>query len=310
MGRVKLILILCFLNLFGSDMSNLSNLFKSIGNETFYESINYSSDLKLQSSYTFDSLLSYTLKNSANVALSKLEVDSSINELNYNKSSFYPEIGISVNTEYSKRFDDEYNSVYIGKDNLASSTAYSNSVSLVLNYDLYTFGSDSLKVKSAKENIQKAKYEKCAYELELSLKLLDAYYGFLEYKTKIEIYEALKKAYETLYVYQKRLNSAGEVNKIELSQSAMMLADTSYELSELYLNANHQLSLINQITGLKIDTVEKLNDFSMDTKSSEFAKFEDTFIAKKFDYELKANKYALEAEKRILLSKSIFICKI
>ncbi|NLK67431.1 MAG: TolC family protein [Campylobacteraceae bacterium] len=295
---IKIAIFLFCSCLNASDMSDISHLFRNIGNEKFLNSIDYSANLTTPDNYTFDSLLSHTLKNSANIALSKLEVDSSLNELNYNKSSFYPEIGISANTEYSKRFDDGYNSIYVGKDNLASSTSYSNSVSLVLNYDLYTFGSDSLKVKSSKESIEKAKYEKCAYELETALKLLDAYYKALELKNKIETYEALKKAYETLYVYQKRLSGAGEVSKIELGESAMIVADTSYELNELELNANHSINLINQITGLKIDDVRKLNGFSMDMTNKEFAKFEDTFIAKKFDYELKANEYAKEAEER------------
>lgn len=279
-------------------MSDLSHLLKNKGNEALFNSIDYSYDFKTPNNYTFDSLLIHTLKNSANIALSKLEIDSSLNELNYNKSGFYPEIGISANTEYSKRFDDGYNSIYVGKDNLASATSYSDSASLVLNYDLYTFGSDSLKVKSAKESVEKAKYEKCAYELELSLKLLDAYYNTLEFKNKIETYEALKKAYETLYIYQKRLSGAGEIDKISLGESAMILADTSYELSELKLNANHSLNIINQITGLKIDDIKKLNEFGMDIRNKEFTKFEDTFIAKKFDYELKANEYIKEAEKR------------
>lgn len=279
-------------------MSDLTHLFKTIGNETFYNSIDYSANTVIPNSYTFDLLLSHTLKNSPNLGLSKLEISSAENELNYSKSNFYPEIGISANTEYSKRFDDGYNSVYIGKDNLSSSTSYSNSVSLVLNYDLYTFGADSLKVKSAKENIEKAKFEKCTYELELSLKLLDAYYEALTYKTKIEIYEALKNAYEILYSYQKRLAKAGETDKITLGESAIILADTSYELSELHLNANHSLNIINQITGLKIDDIMKLNEFNTDIKSEEFTKFEDTFIAKKFEYELKANEYNLQSEKR------------
>ncbi|MCZ6168085.1 TolC family protein, partial [Campylobacter ureolyticus] len=82
-----------------------------------------------------------------------------------------------------------YSSLYVGKDNLVSNTSYSNSVSFVINYDLYTFKKDSFKVKAAKENIDASKYKKCMSNYEVSLKLLDNYYEALRYKNQIRYYE-------------------------------------------------------------------------------------------------------------------------
>lgn len=223
---------------------------------------------------------------------------SAINEYDYSKASYYPEIGISANSEYSKRFNDGYSSLYVGKDNLVSNTSYSNSVSFVINYDLYTFGKDSFKVKAAKENIDASKYKRCMSNYEVSLKLLDNYYEALRYKNQIRYYEILKLIYQKLYTYQKRLSSVGEIDKLVLGESAIILADTDYELSSIRLNANNSLNTINQIVGSKIDDISKLEDFNVFNKEFRFIKFEDTFIAKEFDYELKANEYELKANQK------------
>jgi outer membrane protein len=108
--------------------------------DKFIDDNKYNSSNKFKSSYSFNELLNYTLINSPTLNLAKQkDIMSAINEYDYSKASYYPEIGISANSEYSKRFNDGYSSLYVGKDNLVSNTSYSNSVSFVINYDLYTF---------------------------------------------------------------------------------------------------------------------------------------------------------------------------
>jgi len=133
---------------------------------------------------------------------------------------------------------------------------------------------------------------------EVSLKLLDNYYEALRYKNQIRYYEILKLIYQKLYTYQKRLSGVGEIDKLALGESAIILADTDYELSSIRLNANNSLNTINQIVGYKIDDISKLEDFNVFNKEFRFIKFEDTFIAKEFDYELKTNEYELKSEQR------------
>lgn len=260
--------------------------------DKFIDDNKYNSSNKFKSSYSFNELLNYTLINSPTLNLAKQDIMSAINEYDYSKASYYPKIGISANSKYSKRFNDGYSSLYVVKDNLVSNTSYSNSVSFVINYDLYTFKKDSFKVKAAKENIYASKYKKCMSNYEVSLKLLDNYYEALRYKNQIRYYGILKLIYQKLYNYQKRLSSVGEIDKLALGESAIVLADTDYELSSIRLNANNSLNTINQIVGYKIDDISKLEDFNVFNKEFRFIKFEDTFIAKEFDYELKSEKRA------------------
>lgn len=251
-------------------------------------------------SFSFDALLKHTLDNSPSLNLIRLDVQSARNELEYQKASRYPELGINANSEYAKRYGARYNSVQIGDDSLVSQSGYGNSVSLVLRQDIFKFGADELAIEAAEENIKQADLKRCSSYMDGSIKLLELYDEALGYKNKIEIYERLKDAYEMLYIYEKRLSGAGELSKTALADQAIALADTSYELSQLQLNANNALNKIYSLSGVKIPNVFYLSDLGgANSISSDFVPFEDSVIAKGFDHELAANELSMRSQERL-----------
>jgi outer membrane efflux protein len=251
------------------------------------------------SSFSFDALLEHTLANSPSLNLTRLDVQSARNELEYQKASRYPELGINANSEYAKRYGARYNSVQIGDDSLVSQSGYGDSLSLVLRQDIFKFGADELAIEAAEENIKQADLKRCASYMDGSIKLLELYDEALGYKNKIEIYERLKNAYEMLYIYEKRLSGAGELSKTALADQAIALADTSYELSQLELNANNALNKIYSLSGVKIPNVFYLSDLGGASSGSEFVPFEDSVIAKGFDHELAANELSMRSQERL-----------
>ena len=252
------------------------------------------------SSFSFDALLEHTLANSPSLNLTRLDVQSARNELEYQKASRYPELGINANSEYAKRYGARYNSVQIGDDSLVSQSGYGDSVSLVLRQDIFKFGADELAIEAAEENIKQADLKRCSSYMDSSIKLLELYDEALGYKNKIEIYERLKDAYEMLYIYEKRLSGAGELSKTALADQAIALADTSYELSQLQLNANNALNKIYSLSGVKIPNVFYLSDLGgANSINSEFVPFEDSVIAKGFDHELAANELSMRSQERL-----------
>ena len=253
------------------------------------------------SSFSFDALLKHTLANSPSLNLTRLDVQSARNELEYQKASRYPELGINANSEYAKRYGARYNSVQIGDDSLVSQSGYGDSVSLVLRQDIFKFGADELAIEAAEENIKQADLKRCSSYMDGSIKLLELYDEALGYKNRIEIYERLKDAYEMLYIYEKRLSGAGELSKTVLADQAIALADTSYELSQLQLNANNALNKIYSLSGVKIPNVFYLSDLGGANNSSgiEFVPFEDSVIAKGFDHELAANELSMKSMERL-----------
>ncbi|WP_298082679.1 TolC family protein [uncultured Campylobacter sp.] len=252
------------------------------------------------SSFSFDALLEHTLANSPSLNLTRLDVQSARNELEYQKASRYPELGINANSEYAKRYGARYNSVQIGDDSLVSQSGYGDSVSLVLRQDIFKFGADELAIEAAEENIKQADLKRCSSYMDSSIKLLELYDEALGYKNRIEIYERLKDAYEMLYIYEKRLSGAGELSKTALADQAIALADTSYELSQLELNANNVLNKIYSLSGVKIPNVFYLSDLGgANSISSDFVPFEDSVIAKGFDHELAANELSMRSQERL-----------
>ena len=252
------------------------------------------------SSFSFDALLEHTLANSPSLNLTRLDVQSARNELEYQKASRYPELGINANSEYAKRYGARYNSVQIGDDSLVSQSGYGDSLSLVLRQDIFKFGADELAIEAAEENIKQADLKRCSAYMDSSIKLLELYDEALGYKNKIEIYERLKDAYEMLYIYEKRLSGAGELSKTVLADQAIALADTSYELSQLQLNANNALNKIYSLSGVKIPNVFYLSDLGgANSISSDFVPFEDSVIAKGFDHELAANELSMKSQERL-----------
>ena len=252
------------------------------------------------SSFSFDALLKHTLANSPSLNLTRLDVQSARNELEYQKASRYPELGINANSEYAKRYGARYNSVQIGDDSLVSQSGYGNSVSLVLRQDIFKFGADELAIEAAEENIKQADLKRCSSYMDGSIKLLELYDEALGYKNRIEIYERLKDAYEMLYIYEKRLAGAGELSKTVLADQAIALADTSYEISQLELNANNVLNKIYSLSGVKIPNVFYLSDLGgANSISSDFVPFEDSVIAKGFDHELAANELSMKSQERL-----------
>ena len=252
------------------------------------------------SSFSFDALLEHTLANSPSLNLTRLDVQSARNELEYQKASRYPELGINANSEYAKRYAARYNSVQIGDDSLVSQSGYGDSISLVLRQDIFKFGADELAIEAAEENIKQADLKRCSSYMDSSIKLLELYDEALGYKNKIEIYERLKDAYEMLYIYEKRLSGAGELSKTALADQAIALADTSYELSQLQLNANNALNKIYSLSGVKIPNVFYLSDLGgANSINSDFVPFEDSVIAKGFDHELAANELSMRSQERL-----------
>ena len=252
------------------------------------------------SSFSFDALLEHTLANSPSLNLTRLDVQSARNELEYQKASRYPELGINANSEYAKRYGARYNSVQIGDDSLVSQSGYGDSLSLVLRQDIFKFGADELAIEAAEENIKQADLKRCSSYMDGSIKLLELYDEALGYKNKIEIYERLKDAYEMLYIYEKRLAGAGELGKTALADQAIALADTSYELSQLELNANNALNKIYSLSGVKIPNVFYLSDLGgANSINSDFVPFEDSVIAKGFDHELAANELSMRSQERL-----------
>lgn len=273
-----------------------SNLFQILMFLLFANLLNATQNLNY-GIYSFENLLNHTLANSPRANISRLQIDEALLDYDYALSNFYPTLYVGANSEYSKRFDENYNSIYVGESSLSSSTTYQNSLSLGLRYDLFKFGADYYHAKSAKTHIYTTTFQKCADEIEISLNLLENYYKALNLKNKISTNEELKEIYATLLEYSKRLNEVGESDKISISEYKIALSELKTQIQSLKEEAKFTLNNIYQITAVAIDDLKFLSEFNTEeiSKNLNFLDFEDTYISQKLQAELRENELMLKS---------------
>lgn len=227
---------------------------------------------------TFDEILKHALKNSPDIKISSLDINLASNDLDYAYSYFYPTLSLALNSEYSKRFDDGYNSVYVGESSLAGSTTFQNSASLILRYDILKFGADYYRKESAKQKIETMSFKKCDDELNLALEILENYKKVLILKNSLNINSQKIDIYETILDYTKRLNKIGEKSKLDVADININLSQIKDEILSAKTQTAYALNMISMLSNLDINDAFDFNDFNIQ-KNYEFLDFKDTFMA-------------------------------
>ncbi|PSM51274.1 type I secretion system outer membrane protein, TolC family [Campylobacter blaseri] len=245
--------------------------------------------------FSFEYLLDRAKKDSPTLNIKDIDIKLAKEDTKFQKADFYPRLIFSASSQYSDTFDKNYNSIYVGETGLPTSTSYQNQASIILRYDIFTFGKDTLELKASKENIIKSTYDKCNYEVELSLNLLENYKKALELKNNISIYTKLEDSYNKLNTYAKRLKNAGELSSIDTNNYKLKLLDVKTRLKTLKIEAKTILSTIMVLTSTKINSLDELANFSDEMGIYNFTDFNNTYEAKFLDSELKSIKLSKEA---------------
>lgn len=251
-----------------------------------------------EAKYSFEYLLNIAKKDSPALNIKELDIEIAKEDEKLQKADFYPRVMVSASSQYSDTFNKNYNSIYVGDTGLPTSTSYQNQASLILRYDIFTFGKDMLELRASKENIIKSTYDKCNYEVELSLNLLENYKKALNLKNSIYIYTKLEDSYNKLNTYAKRLKSAGELSSIETNNYKLKLLDVKARLKTLKIEAKTTLSTIMVLTGIKINSLDELASFSDDMGIYNFKDFNSTYEAKLLSSELENLRLTKEALKK------------
>lgn len=243
------------------------------------------STLKAKDFYT---ILDYALKNSPIINIAKIDIKSANYNYDFYKSYLYPELSFNTDFRYSNTKSNDYKRELFSDYNNHQST-----ISLILKYDLFKFGNDYYKIKSAKENIITSNYNKCSKELQLSLDLLEYYKLALLSENKLKTYKNLSLAYESLYKLSKRLNKVGELDLINVNSYFLDFSQAKTQILKLEFELNNYLSHISYLSNLNID---KIDDFSkIDKMTLDFLEFEKTNKFLELNSKIKSSMYELKS---------------
>ena len=248
--------------------------------------------------YSFFYILHTALKDSPIIDIAKSDVKASKAELKARKSTNYPNFYMSANTGYSGTYDDYAGSVYVGNDNLSSNNDFQNSVSLILSYDIYKFGSDSYAIEAAKEGVKSKNYEVCVKSLELSLEVLNAFHRALTLKNRIEIYENLKVINELISNYSVRLNEAGELDKISTTNKKLDLVNLNSQILKSKTELRAILNHLSALSSLNLIESNLPKSFNVSYTYPKFIKFENTYKSKSLEAQEISAKYNITSNER------------
>lgn len=243
------------------------------------------STLKAKDFYT---ILEHALKNSPIINIAKIDIKSANYNYDFYKSYLYPELSFNADFRYSNTKSNDYKRELFSDYNNHQST-----ISLILKYDLFKFGNDYYKIKSAKENITTSNYNKCYKELQLSLDLLEYYKLALLSENKLKTYKNLSLAYESLYKLSKRLNKVGELDLINVNSYFLDFSEAKTQILKLEFELRNYLSYISYLSNLNID---KIDDFSkIDEIALDFLEFEKTNKFLELNSKIKSSMYELKS---------------
>ena len=190
-------------------------------------------------------------------------------EINAAKSSLYPRLSLSANSEYSKKYANARNN-YINDESLVSSTGFASSVSLKLNYELYKFGANALNIDAASYKKQSLSYKECVTLNEAKLRLLELYYNLLDSKDKLNSYNNLKQINKEIYETSKRLYENGDHAKTAMTNSAIRLVEIEDNIASLNKQIKNLLSEISNLSGEDIYIDDEIMPFSSEDMGSKF----------------------------------------
>ena len=219
--------------------------------------------------FTFSSLSKSLESTNPSILSSKLQTLLANEEINAAKSSLYPRLSLSANSEYSKKYANTRNN-YINDESLVSSTGFASSVSLKLNYELYKFGANALNIDAAAYKKQSLSYKECVTLNEAKLRLLELYYNLLDSKDKLNSYNNLKQINKEIYETSKRLYENGDHAKTAMTSSAIRLVEIEDNIASLNKQIKNLLSEISNLSGEDIYIDDEIMPFSSEDIGDKF----------------------------------------
>ena len=195
-------------------------------------------------SIDFQELKNHMLENSKQLQIKKYDINISNENLNIAYSEAYPSISVGYNIESSESLNSDTNSTSVGDNNLTNDTLKKNYSYLSLNYNLYSFGRLENKRENQKYLISVSKSEYCLEYKNLSLKLLEHYNNILDNQIKRKYLTKIIEEKNKIYKYKEKLFDSGNITKLDVTKSAIEVADL---YSQIFDNQKEFKNLLNQI---------------------------------------------------------------
>lgn len=202
------------------------------------------------------------LSHSHNLKLAAIDIEISLQRQVETKASYYPVINVRYTNEWFEDFTAGTGAVDSVDGTVISSSGsrWKNVAGASLTYNLFDFGIRSGLYANAKRDVEINRLTAKQEEIDLRLHLLDLYVEGLKVQERYEVQTVSHKLRRDIFILSKRLHKAGRMDRLELGEAAIAVAEVVQQLADLSMQRAEVLFTLSQLSGENYD--EQFTQFS------------------------------------------------
>jgi outer membrane protein TolC len=210
----------------------------------------------------YQELQTKVLSHSHDLKLADIDIEISQHRVLETRASYYPVINVRYTNEWFEDFTAGTGAVDSVDGTVISSSGsrWKNVTGASLNYNLFDFGIRSGLYANAKRDVEINRLTAKQDEVDLKLQLLELYVEGVKVQERYEVQTVIHQMRRDIFILSKRLHKAGRMDRLEMGEAAIAVAEVVQQLDDLSMQRAEVLFMLSQLSGENYD--EKLTTFS------------------------------------------------
>lgn len=210
----------------------------------------------------FNTLLSQVKNQSHDLKIAGVDIEINRQRLKETRASYFPTLNMRYTNEWFEDLTDGGGSLdSVGGTVIsANGSKWKNVVGASLQYNLYDFGARKNLYANARRDVAIAQLTRSQEEISLSLQVLELYTRGLKTQEELQVQELARDMQQEVFTLSKRLHQAGSLDRLQMGEAAITLAEASQRLDELIMARAEVFHGLSRLSGEVYDA--KLTRFA------------------------------------------------
>lgn len=197
----------------------------------------------------FEDIISQVIAKSYDIEIAKIDKEIGKHKRMEARAQYFPTLSVRLNDEY-------YKDLTVPGETVIHTdiTGYKNSLSLYADYNLFDFGAREMRYRNASRDVKIAEHSIKKQLIDTKINTLFVYKKGLTLSKKIKAQTTIFKYKTKIYDLSKRLHQAGKFGRIDLAESAIMVAEAAQDLDDLQMDWENTLHELTYYTGQPYDS--------------------------------------------------------
>lgn len=245
----------------------------------------------------FNTLLTRVYDHSHDLKLANVDIEINRQRLKETRAAYFPSLNLRYTNEWFEDLTDGGGSLdSVGGTVIsASGSKWKNVLGASLHYNLYDFGARRNLYENARRDVAIARLTKSQGRISLGLQVLELYSQGLKSQEELQNQELVCGLRQEIFALSQRLNQAGGLDRLQMGEAAIAVAEAGQRLDELIMVQAEVLQGITRLSGEVYDVQSTL--FSPLMPAGDISSFDITALPEIQAYNLAIAKK--EAEYRV-----------